>query len=717
MLDIGIIIPELAKYGGAERLLIECMTRWQYRHRLTVYATQFNDALLEEHGITDRVQRVTLAPYFDGDNAFVLNGTMLPKIWEHEVGEHQLYHTHLWPTHLVDRHPQVWYPHEPPRMLQDLRYSQPVEESEANKRWRVHCYPKFTYDELPDATYHASMATVTLFDQLGKPDRIVANSRFTAGCLEEVYGRPVKDVVYPGVNAEHFWCAPAEENLFLTVGQLWPHKRIKLIVEALALVPQARLCVVGDGPEKDNLQRMAQSLNLGDRIQFLSGVSNRELADLYARCLAVVFAAVNEPFGIVPLEAMAASKPVICAGDGGYREVVDELCSFAVPPQPARIAEKMQLLIEDKELAASMGVQGRRVVESFTWDQTADDLEQILEESYRQFEAQHQERVRQAYGDIHLPLVGIQFYCWYGEGAGSAHWNDNPRFGGVTDMPTLGYYSSSDGTVIRQQLALLQDAGIDFAILNLHVDDHGPNDYELVSIKRIFSVAQQMKTSLRFTVQLCPYGCEHAQLNDATDKLRPLTKEPVFLRLKNKPVLFFFWNGSLDGDSGSIKLLHEKTQDFVRIACSLRMFPPQEERFKTFGLFDGFSFFSPLELGKPENWERVWKQGYRDCAAGAMDLRIATISPGYDDSHLIDPERELNPNRRISRENTATYKRMMDFVLSLTERPDMVLISTFNEYHENTHIEPSQNYATTYMDLTKSFLSQLRKHWQHSRKL
>lgn len=711
MLDIGIVIPELAKYGGAERLLIECVARWQHRHQLTLYSTYFNEDLLREHGVTGQVRRVPISPYFDGDHAFVLNGTLLPKIWENEIGEHQLYHAHLWPTHLIDRRPMVWYPHEPPRMLQDLRHSQPVEETDANKRWRVHCYPKFTYDDLPDSTYHAAMSTVTLFDQLGNPDRIVANSRFTAGCLEEVYGRPVADVVYPGVNAADFVTLPATDNLFLTVGQLWPHKRIKLILEATALVPNARLCVVGDGPERDNLQRMAQTLNIADRVEFLSGLANRQLQDLYARCAAFVFAAVNEPFGIVALEAMAAGKPIVCAGEGGYREVVDESCAFAVPPQPASIAEKMQTLLADPSLAERMGLEGRRRVEAYSWDRTATELGQILEESYRRHEEQHRRRVREAYGDLQLPLVGIQFYCWYGEGAGSAHWNDNPRFGGVTDMPSIGYYSSSDGTAIRQQLTSLERAGVDFAILNLHVDAGGPNDYELVSIKRILSVARQMNTRLRFTVQLCPYGCEHRQLTEATDILRPLARDPVFLRLNEKPVLFFFWNGTLDGDPAAIKLLHEQTQDFIRIACSLRMFPPQEERFKTFGLFDGFSFFSPLELGREENWERLWKQGYRDCAAGAMELRIATISPGYDDSHLIDPERELNPNRVIARNNGATYRVTMDFVLGLSERPDMVLISTFNEYHENSHVEESHEHGGLYMEMTQAFVQELRRRW------
>ena len=55
-MDIGVIIPELRKYGGAEKLLIECLRRWQYQHEITVYAIGFNENLLKEH-IVARLSR------------------------------------------------------------------------------------------------------------------------------------------------------------------------------------------------------------------------------------------------------------------------------------------------------------------------------------------------------------------------------------------------------------------------------------------------------------------------------------------------------------------------------------------------------------------------------------------------------------------------------------------------------------------------------------
>ena len=55
MMDIGVIIPELAKYGGAERVLVECVARWQRKHKITIYASKLNEELLREHGISKKV--------------------------------------------------------------------------------------------------------------------------------------------------------------------------------------------------------------------------------------------------------------------------------------------------------------------------------------------------------------------------------------------------------------------------------------------------------------------------------------------------------------------------------------------------------------------------------------------------------------------------------------------------------------------------------------
>jgi glycosyltransferase involved in cell wall biosynthesis len=709
-LDLAVIIPELAKYGGAERLLIECVARWQHRHDITIYSSNTNQQLLREHGVDRCVKVKTLSPYFEGQHSILLNAVLLPKVWEREIGSHDIYHTHLWPTHLIDRHPMVWYPHEPLRILHDLRYEQALDDVADQFQRNLHISPKYNYDRVSDMTYEAYLAAIDMFDKLGAPDRIVANSKYTAGYLERVYGVGVTDVVYPGVNDEDFIYQPPDENIFLTVGQLWPHKRIKLIIEAIKHVDNAQLYIVGNGPEKERLQRMAQGLGLGDRVFFLHGLTNLEVQILFSRALAVVFTPMKEPFGIVALEAMAAGKPLIAVEEGGFVEAVDESCAMLVPAEPEQLAEKMRQLRDNKELARRMGESGRRRVKQFTWDRAGDELGAIIEDSYQQWVERHHRP--EPSETVVRPLVGIHYYCWFGSGIGSRHWNDTARSGGVSDMPTLGYYPSSSGTTIEAHLRSMEEAGIDFAMLNLHIDARGADAYEVASIENVFSIARQINAKIRFAIHLCPYDCKADDLKTTIEMIRKMfTPRDSYLRLDGEPVLFIFWTGVYDGDRRWISQLDDWTAGFIRVACSLRMYSPQDEHRKTFGMFDGWSLYSPLELSAPSRWEEVWGQAYSDAAAGSRQLRIATVSPGYDDSHLKDPNRENNPYREVARDYGATYQRTIDFTLSLASHPNLVLITSYNEYHENTQIEPSKNHGTRYMDMTREMTRKVATRW------
>ncbi|HHL39838.1 MAG TPA: glycosyltransferase [Deltaproteobacteria bacterium] len=713
-LDIGIVIPELAKYGGAERLLIECVRRWQTCHDITIYATRFDRDILREHGVRRSVELVRISPYYEGPHSILLNCVLLPKIWEQEIGVHDIYHTHLWSTHLLDLHPSVWYPHEPLRILHDLRYNQSMEGLVNNLVRNIHIYPKYNYDKVTDVLFEAYLNSMDAYDKLGKPDRIVANSRYTASYLEEVYQRKVDDVVYPGVNVDDFIYTPPEENIVLTIGQLWPHKRIRLIIEAVKHVEDVQLYVVGNGPDAAKLKKTARSLGVSDRVFFLHGLTNLEVQILFSRCMAVVFTPIKEPFGIVPLEAMAAGKPLIGVNEGGFTEVVDDSCAFLVPPQPLAIAERIRYLRDNKDVAAKMGLAGLEKVRAYNWDRTAEELIAIIEDTHARWEKSHRKRASRRGGD--RTLFGAQYYCWYGDGVGSAHWNDNLQFGGVTDMPELGYYASSHGTVIEEHLRTLEAAGLDFLILNLHLDSDGVNAYELAVIENIFSVAEEIGSKLRLAVQLCFYD---ARKKDAVTVLKligkVLSRREHYLRMSGKPVLFFFWTGVLDGNKSFISTVDEYTEGFIRVATSLRMYSRKTEHKKTFGLFDGFTLFSPLEMCAPEKWTKLWQEAYDNCDAGAMGLQIITVSPGYDDSHLKDPQRQGNIYRTVDRDGGATYRKMLDFTLSQQRRPHMVVVSTFNEYHENTHIEASVNNGSRYMDMTRAFISQGRKRWRKSR--
>jgi glycosyltransferase involved in cell wall biosynthesis len=731
MIDIGVIIPELAKYGGAERLLLECVSRWQTQHTVTIYASKFNHDMLSEHGVREPVSIVKISPYFEGEHAPLLNCTLLPKIWEQEIGNHDVYNAHLWPTHLIDLRPMVWYPHEPLRVLHDLRGEELFDSSDVAFKRRIHLYPKQDYQAVSAKFLEAYLNAMDLHDKVGRPERIVANSRFTAQYLQQAYQRDVTDVVYPGVNLDDFvpvWPPPlspvrkghhqkndlrADENVFVTIGQLWPHKRINLVIEAIKLVDDAQLYVIGDGPEREPLADLANRIGVADRVFFLSGLSNLELRVTLARCLAVVFVPKSEPFGIVALEAMAAGRPLICANEGGFTEVVDESCAFPVPPRLDLIAEKMSFLISNRAVALSMGKAGRDKASLYTWDKTASGILAIIEETRQAHVAKHIPTAGDFRADrSQKTLFGVQYYCWYGDGYGSRHWNDNPLYGGVTDTPLFGFYESFRRSTMEAHFELLEGVGIDFVILNLHVEPDGMNSYEKATIENLFRVADAVGTKLRFAIQLCPAGCSSAVFVSAVDHVSAhFAGNSRYLNLQSRPALYVFWTGELDGRRPDIGQMKEGLARFVPIATSLRPYDSRGEQKKTMGLFNGFSLFSPLDVCNPDHWRDTWQATYHSASAGNRHIRIFTVSPGYDDAHLGDLARRRNIRRKIPRNGGQTYRVMLDCALGLDPCPQQVLISSFNEYHENSHIEPSLKGGFLYMEMTRDFIQTARKKW------
>lgn len=697
------IIPELRKHGGAERLLIECLTRWQHEHDITVYAAVFNYELLAQAGITNVSTRL-ISPQFAGEHATLLNATILPKMWEAEIGHHDIYHAHLWPTHLVDLHPMVWYPHEPLRILHDLKYAHVPDDEIASMQRKLHFYPKETYDTVEGNYYHSLFRVIDAIDLTGRPDRIVANSQYTARYLENVYNRPVSDVVYPGVTTEEMLDLPGDRNMVLTIGQLWPHKRMRVIIEAIAEVEGVQLYIVGNGPEKERLQRLCQRMGVDDRVFFIGGLDNHEVQILLGRCLCVVFAPVREPFGIVALEALAAGKPLVAAEEGGYVEVVDKDCAILVKPQPSALANAIRELHQNPAMAARMGRHGREVAAGYSWGRTASELLAIIEDTHSQWLVEHRPR-----HDTGGPIIAIHYFNWYGEGLGSAHWCDNQSSGWVSDVPTLGYYSSMSGDTIREHLNLIEQAEIDVVVFNLHVDETGLNIYQHSAAQRMQSIAEETGSSVRFLVNLCPYTQDVDVLRQAASVLADtLVSKDNYLTHDGKPVIQLFWSGTFDRDYAFIDAMRDLFRDYLRIGAFMRPAASGGEHRHTRGLFHAISQFSPLELGERQNWHQIWDREY-EASGQESGLKCVTVSPGYDDSDLNDSAR-LSGVRVVSREDGVTYQNSLDYALSKPS-PAFVFITSFNEFHENSHIEPTRKFGSLYMDMTRSFVRDARKRW------
>jgi len=157
---------------------------------------------------------------------------------------------------------------------------------------------------------------VRLWDQVSaqRVDHFIANSEFVARRIEKYYGRNA-EVIYPPVAVDRFDHSRTSEDFYLWVGQLVSYKRPDLLIDAFNTLGK-RLVVIGDGETLGRLRKRVKA-----HIQLMGRQPQEVIEDHYARCQALVFPGI-EDFGIVPVEAMAAGKPVIAFDYGGARETV-----------------------------------------------------------------------------------------------------------------------------------------------------------------------------------------------------------------------------------------------------------------------------------------------------------------------------------------------------------------------------------------------------------
>jgi glycosyltransferase involved in cell wall biosynthesis len=149
-------------------------------------------------------------------------------------------------------------------------------------------------------------------------DRYIAISNHIARRIKECYGRD-SEVIYPPVDTARFSALSHEltDDHYLVVSRLVPYKRIDLVVNAFNQLG-LRLKIAGTGPDMAHLQTIAKS-----NIEFLGNVPDNELPQLMARSQALIFPG-SEDFGITPVEAMAAGRPVVAYAGGGALETVVE---------------------------------------------------------------------------------------------------------------------------------------------------------------------------------------------------------------------------------------------------------------------------------------------------------------------------------------------------------------------------------------------------------
>jgi glycosyltransferase involved in cell wall biosynthesis len=220
---------------------------------------------------------------------------------------------------------------------------------------------------------------------------IMVSGPFAQELIRMEYGMP-SSVVTPGASFDgtHPERAAARaalgigeaDRLALSVNFLHPRKRVDLLLDAWARVeaalPAARLLIVGEGPERAALERLAARLGLA-RARFVGYVAEDALACFYAASDLLVHVARQETFGLTIVEAAAFAVPAVVVDEGGPRHtVVQEETGLRVPAEEGAVADAVLRLLGDRSASTLMGERARtRATAHYTWQRGAEEFLEV----------------------------------------------------------------------------------------------------------------------------------------------------------------------------------------------------------------------------------------------------------------------------------------------------------------------------------------------------
>ena len=230
-------------------------------------------------------------------------------------------------------------------------------------------------------------------------DNIVANSSADSRRIEKAYGRSSM-IVRPGITTDLLHRAQGKKARFkyglendfvlLQVGNIARDKRQSDSITALYYLskkqPNVKLILVGQG-QRDELIALNKKLGVEKKVLFLQNCSDSELADLYAACDVFVFPA-QITWGLVIIEAMAASKPVVVSRKAGISEIIQNGVNGFVFDQPngENMAAQVERLMADPELRQKIGSNAYRYTnENLSWKTYAKNMETVFKKAVASF--------------------------------------------------------------------------------------------------------------------------------------------------------------------------------------------------------------------------------------------------------------------------------------------------------------------------------------------
>lgn len=209
---------------------------------------------------------------------------------------------------------------------------------------------------------------------IGRMDRIFVNSENVRARLRRYTGLDA-EVVYPPVATQHFQCL-GDEGYYLSTARLVPNKRVDVIVRAFLQMPNRSLVVLSGGPELERLKAIA---GRASNIRFTGWQTDEALRRWVGNARCVIYLPADEDFGMSPVEAMAAGKPVIGVAEGGLLEtVMPGRTGVLISPNltPETVMEAVEQI--EQIHGTSLSAQCRQRAQRFTEDAFIDRMAAIL---------------------------------------------------------------------------------------------------------------------------------------------------------------------------------------------------------------------------------------------------------------------------------------------------------------------------------------------------
>jgi glycosyltransferase involved in cell wall biosynthesis len=220
-----------------------------------------------------------------------------------------------------------------------------------------------------------------------KADRIVTVSTALKNKLAACGSTTPMQVILCGFRLENIPEKVEKKPLsFISVGHLVEQKRFSVTLQAFAEIyekhPSATLKIVGQGGQKEQLQSLCKELGIDLAVTFLGQIENKAVLDEMAKSTFFVLPSVNEGFGIVYTEAMAAGCIAVgTQGEGIADLIVDGVNGFLVPADTTQaIVGAVETCLDDHDLAQKIAQQGCRDARALTWEQNGKNYIAVMEE-------------------------------------------------------------------------------------------------------------------------------------------------------------------------------------------------------------------------------------------------------------------------------------------------------------------------------------------------